>query len=306
MSAIDILLDDFINALYAERNISSHTAAAYRRDVSAFLNELARNHVAVSDYSAQQVEDWIAHKTNEGYAPASISRALSSIKQFSLFLLEEGLREDSPTEPIKLRHRHQSLPHTISKETIHQLIDHILHNDAPHAVRLYTILYVLYTTGLRISELLQLRYDDISITSHEENRIMCLRVKGKGSKERLVPLHTLTQGVLSRYLKLRDSFIIGSKMSPWLFPSYAKQGHITRQAVSKALKQQAIEAGLDPVGIHAHALRHSFASHMLAQGIDLRTIQTLLGHASITSTEIYTHVTSGHLQELVASKHPLA
>lgn len=294
------VLRDFITGLQAERGISRNTEEAYIHDISQFLDFLPQSTDSAA-FTRSHIEAWLREAASEGLAVTTQARRLSSIRQFSQYLLLEGLRKDNPCEGIIAPKPARSLPHTLSPDDVSQLIEMMAGSTKPQHIRLYAMLHIMYAAGLRVSELVSLPM--YAVRHSPVSQTWLLLVRGKGNKERLVPLHQLSFDALEAYLTIRPHF--AKTPSEYLFVSGAKGGHITRQAFAKALKSVALACNIDPELVHPHALRHSFATHLLQRGADLRTIQMLLGHADITTTQIYTHVAQPHLQELVETHHPL-
>jgi integrase/recombinase XerD len=299
-----VAIEDFLMALQAERGIALNTEIAYRKDVEAFASSLPIG-IFPQDFTSLQVEEWMGHLRRGGVAPSTIARKLSSLKQFCRYMVEEELRHENPCERMKSLRYSRMLPHALSETEVAQLMKSVAARDTIRSIRLYAMLHLLYGAGLRVSELLCLHLHDIRISQSLEDAVF-LTIRGKGGKERLTPLHDTAWAALQAYLTVRKDFLQG-KASVWMFPSpRSTDGHLTRQGFGQLLKQLALEAGLNSDAVHPHALRHAFATHLLAGGADLRTIQTLLGHADIATTQIYTHITQPHLQELVQKHHPLS
>jgi len=296
----------FLDMLMAERGAASHTIAAYTRDISDFLAFLAARNVRAPEASADDVRAYLAGLADRGLAPASRARKLSALRQFFRFLLGEGLRADDPTSAIDSPKLGRPLPRVLSLAEVEALIEaakQACTRAAPggprgRAVRLYALLETLYASGLRVSELIALPADALAA----DDRV--LTIAGKGGRERLVPLNEAARLALEAHRgALREE---GLSASPWLFPTGDGGQHLTRQRFGQELKALALSAGLDPARVSPHVLRHAFASHLLERGADLRTVQQLLGHADISTTQIYTHVIEERLRRLVEEHHPLA
>ncbi len=303
LGSMQALLDDFLLTLHAESAISRNTEEAYRRDLENFCGTLPAG-VTLLTFSRTHVEHWLATMQAKGFARTTAARRLSSLKQLSRYAVLEELRGDNPCDGVRVTLKGRRLPQVASEEEMKRLLDHIATETKKAGIRLYAMLHIMYGAGLRVSELVGLRLDDLRRLPQED--ILWLSVRGKGGRERLVPLHPAGHQAVQAYLGVREAFE-AKKPTRWLFPSKRSAGgHLTRQGFGLLLKEAAMGAGLNPEAIHPHALRHSFASHLLAGGADLRTIQTLLGHADIATTQIYTHVNQPHLQELVRTRHPLA
>lgn len=295
----------FVEMLMAERGAASHTVAAYARDLSDFLAFLAARKIEAA--TADHVRAYLEVLAADGLAPTSRARKLSAIRQFFRFLLSEGVRTDDPTSAIDSPRRGRPLPKVLSLAEVEALIGTAKEacasapEGAPRrrAYRLNALLETLYASGLRVSELVALPRNVLAV----DDRVMT--IKGKGERERLVPLNDAAREALRAYLALlaEDPRL---KASPFLFPTGDGGQAMTRQRFGQELKALARAAGLDPARVSPHVLRHAFASHLLERGADLRTVQQLLGHADISTTQIYTHVIEERLRRLVEEHHPLA
>lgn len=297
MSVTVSYLDAFLDMLLAERAVSPHTRSAYESDLRQAAQVLARKKIDLSQADADAIQFYI--KNISALAAKSRARKLSSLRQYYRFLISEGVRRDDPTAELDSPRQPKNLPDIISIEEMQMLID-ALAGDAPETLRLNAMVELCYGSGLRASELVKL-----PLASFQSRRAVLL-VRGKGDKERLVPLSVPSRDALEKYLAVRPRFLGKKKTSPFLFPSHGKEGHISRIRFYQLLKQVAVQAGLPLKKIHPHALRHAFATHLLAGGADLRSLQTLLGHADIGTTQIYTHVVGDHLKKTVETHHPLA
>jgi integrase/recombinase XerD len=298
------LLNDFLLTLQAESAIRANTEEAYRRDAEDFIATLPDD-ITPLTCTPVHIEAWLGGMQQRGFARATLARRLSSVKQLMRYMVLEELRSDNPCQGVTIHTGGRRLPHVVSEADMITLLHHIATEEKPTTIRLYAMLHVMYGAGVRVSELVGLRLDNLRLSSAHAGAAF-LTVHGKGGKERLIPLHTTGWEAVQSYLHVRNTFE-GVQHTRWLFPSKrAASGHLTRQGFGQLLKETAREAGLNAEAIHPHALRHSFASHLLAGGADLRTIQMLLGHADIATTQIYTHVNQSHLQALVQTHHPLA
>jgi integrase/recombinase XerD len=294
--------------LSAERGAALHTIDAYTRDLSEFLAFLAAKGRNATDCAADHLRAFLAGLARKGLAPTSRARKLSAIRQFFRFLLAEGLRADDPSSAIDSPKLPRPLPKILSLaevETLLKTAEDACENDVEgtagrRALRLYALLETLYATGLRVSELISLPRNVLA----SDDRV--LTIKGKGGRERLVPLNEAARKALLRHLEaVDDDEAQGRGASPWLFPSSGGE-HLTRQRFGQELKTLATTSGIEPARVSPHVLRHAFASHLLDRGADLRVVQQLLGHADISTTQIYTHVIEERLRRLVEQHHPLA
>jgi integrase/recombinase XerD len=299
------LLEDFLIAQQAEAGIASATEEAYRSDITDFMQGLPANTTLLTCIRVD-VEAWLTSEQQKGFAASTIARRLSSLRQIMRYAVLEELRADNPCDGVKIRTRTRRLPRVLSEGDVGVLLGHLATDTHPKCLRLYAMLHLMYGAGLRVSETVSLRLDDIQTSSAYDGAVF-LHITGKGNKERHVPLHPLGWEVVQAYLTVRPQFVpTTNKENRFLFAARGKSGHLTRQRFGQLLKEAALEAGLNPDAIHPHALRHSFATHILAGGADLRSVQALLGHSDISTTQIYTHVAVPHLQKLVLEKHPLA
>ena len=296
---MDRHIEAFLEMMAAERGASRNTIAAYSSDLTDFSAFVASQGGSASQADATTAQAYMTSLAATGLAARSTARRLSTLRQFHLFLLRENVRVDDPTTLLDAPKLPRRLPKYLTEAEVGALLAAAATHAGPQGKLLHAALELLYATGLRISELLSLPRHALA-----EDAEMLL-VRGKGGKERIVPLSdqakqaaaTLTAPLLGVSLK---------QLSPYLFPGRSPRHPITRQAFAVLLKQVAVAAGLDPDRISPHILRHSFASHMLARGADLRSLQMLLGHADIVTTEIYTHVMAERLRKLVQTHHPLA
>jgi len=289
--------------LVAERGAARNTVESYGRDLADFAAFAARRGRAPEDADETVLRNYLAGLSGAGLAARTSARRLSALRQFFSFLFAEKVRGDDPSSGIDSPRQGQTLPKFLSEEEVEILLDAARSRAGPEGLRLTALLEVLYATGLRVSELVGL---PLSALGRDP---LLLIVRGKGDKERMVPLSEPAIEALSAYGDVRERFIPKAKRgqsSPWLFPSRSRQGYLTRVRFAQMLKDLAADAGLDPARVSAHVLRHSFASHLLAHGADLRSLQQMLGHADIATTQIYTHVLEDRLKNLVAQAHPLA
>ncbi|NOT39462.1 MAG: site-specific tyrosine recombinase XerD [Alphaproteobacteria bacterium] len=295
------LLEAFLEMLSAERGAAVHTLDAYRRDLLDFAGHLRKKGRAFTNSSAADIRDYLASLSAAGLKASTQARRLSALRQLHRFLFDEDIRTDDPTSAIESPKRGRPLPKVVTEGQTQALIDAAAALEGPEAIRLLCIVELLYASGLRVSELVTL---PLAAASGERRMLL---VKGKGGKERLVPLGTPAREAIKTYLVVRPRFLPQlERAQRFLFPSRGVEGHLTRRRVAQLLKDLAVKAGVDPRKLSPHVLRHAFASHLVAHGADLRSVQQLLGHADIATTQIYTHVQDERLRRLVAEKHPLA
>lgn len=294
-------LETFLEMLSAERGAAVHTLDAYRRDLLDYAGFLRKRGRSFEEATAADIRAYLATLSGAGLKASTQARRLSAMRQLHRFLLDEDIRSDDPTSAIESPKRMRPLPKIVSEVQTQALIDVAAALEGPEAVRLLCIVELLYASGLRVSELVTL---PLAALAGERRMII---VKGKGKRERLVPLGAPAREAIKAYLTVRPRFLPKlEKAQRFLFPSRGIEGHLTRRRVAQLLKDLAVKAGVDPRKLSPHVLRHAFATHLVSHGADLRTVQQLLGHADIATTEIYTHVESERLKRLVAEKHPLA
>jgi integrase/recombinase XerD len=299
-------LENFLDMMAAERGAAANTLESYRRDLEDFSDFLTGRRRAVEDAGPEQVRAYLKSMSDLGLAPSTSARRLTTLRQFYRFLYEERVRGDDPTATIDSPRQRRALPKYLSEDEVERLLDTAQAMTGAQGRRMQALMEILYATGLRVSELVSLPRTAISPDGD------VIIVRGKGGKERMVPMGEPAARAVSEYLEMRGAFLgrKGKKGdvadSPYLFPSRGKEGYLTRVRFSQMLKELAIAAGLEPKRVSPHVLRHSFASHLLAHGADLRVLQQLLGHADISTTQIYTHVLEERLRQLVENAHPLA
>jgi len=291
-------VEAFLEMLAAERGAAALTLAAYRADLADFAR--ARASDAIATAATEDLRQYLSQLAKAQLAPRTAARRLSALRQFYRFLVLEGVRKDDPTAALDAPRLGRPLPKLVSEAEVKQLLEAARAKPGPEGLRLVCLLELLYGSGLRVSELVGLPL----AAARRDQRF--LLVRGKGDKERLVPLGAPARAALAAYLAVRSHFLGAGESTRWLFPSRGAEGHLTRRWCGALLKELAIAAGIDPARLSPHVLRHAFATHLLDHGADLRSVQAMLGHADITTTQIYTHVLGDRLQRLVAEHHPLA
>jgi integrase/recombinase XerD len=303
------LLDCFLEMLAAERGAALNTLEAYRRDLTDYIDHLARTGLDPIGATTDDLRGYIAALTQCGLAGATVARRLSSLRQFHKFLYVDRRRADDPATALEGPRRVRNAPGVLSVAEVDRLLnvtrEGIDDENRPpgermRAARIYALLETLYATGLRVSELVSLP------KSAARARDPFITIKGKGGRERLVPLTSRSREALAAYRALLEQKSPALAATPFLFPSDSDSGHLTRQAFARDLKSAAVAAGINASDIHPHALRHAFASHLLQNGADLRVVQELLGHADISTTQIYTHVLDERMRAMVRDLHPLS
>ncbi|WP_313003983.1 tyrosine recombinase [Brevundimonas sp.] len=293
-------IEAFLEMMAVERDASPHTLSAYGRDLTdaeVWLGDAGG--LMGADESA--LEAWFADLSRRGLSAATAARRRSSVRQFYRFALGEGWRADDPSRRIDAPKQGRSLPKTLSRAEIEALLVAAGAADSAAGLRLVALVEMAYASGLRVSELLGLRVEAV------RRDPAYLIVRGKGGKERLAPLNAAARQAIKAWLDARDAARKpNTPDSAWLFPSHGKTGHLTPRRFAQLLDQAALAANIDPARVSPHVLRHAFATHLLEGGADLRVVQTLLGHADISTTQIYTHVATDRLAQVVHSRHPLA
>jgi integrase/recombinase XerD len=292
------LIEAFLDMMGAERGAGAHTLAAYRRDLLDFAASGKMGDPA--NAGREQIRDFLAGLSSAGLAASTQARKLSALRQFYGFLYTEGVRTDDPTQTIEAPRARRPLPKVLSGDDLEAMLRAAAQDVSPEGLRLSLILEMLYGGGLRVSELAGM---SLATVRAKEDFI---RVTGKGNKERLTPLSPAARAALDSYLEVRQHFVPRhDKNNRYLFASRSAEGYLTRRRLHQLLKEVALKAGIDPARVSPHVLRHAFATHLVEGGADLRSVQTLLGHADIATTQIYTHVARDHLSRMMRSAHPL-
>jgi integrase/recombinase XerD len=307
------LIGLFLDMLAAEQGAGENTLDAYRRDLTDLSEFLGKTGLNFAGVTTEDLRAYLADLDTRGFKSSSVARRLSALRHLFRFLLSERMRSDDPAAILSGPKRGRSLPKVLSISDVDRMLSHA--KEATEAagasptqrlrtMRLYCLLEVLYATGLRVSELVTLPR---SAATRDARMIV---VRGKGAKERLVPLNDASRQAMADYLSAMESVRTekrkASLASKWLFPSFGESGHLTRQHFARDLKDLAVAAGLSARQVSPHVLRHAFASHLLHNGADLRIVQTLLGHTDISTTQIYTHVVEERLKAMVRDLHPLS
>lgn len=304
------LLMRFLDAVAAERGASANTIAAYERDIQRALQTFDRAGVTLPSVTTREIRSHISALAADGLAESSRARHLSALRQFFAFLEAETVIETNPCDGVAAPKAARALPKILSIsevdlliETARKLSEGTAGRERLRMLRTYCLIELLYATGMRVSELVGLERRVLNGDGH------VLLIRGKGGRERFVPLNVAARDALSAYLEIATTGADGGRGltdSKWLFPAQSDAGHVTRQAFARDLKSVAETAGLTADRVSPHVLRHAFASHLLDRGADLRAVQQMLGHADISTTQIYTHVLEERLKTLVNTHHPLA
>ncbi len=292
-------VEAFLEMMSVERAAARNTLTAYGRDLSDAAGFLGGRGQDLATAAAEDIEAYFDALGARGLSPATAARRRAAVRQFYRFVMGEGWRADDPSRRVEAPRKGRSLPKVLSRAEVERLIAAAAARDGAQGVRLACMVELAYASGLRISELTGLT---LAALARDPAYLM---VKGKGGKERLAPLNAAAREAVKAYLQVRDVFLPKGAPNPWLFPSRGRAGRLTPRRVGQLLDEAARDAGIDPARVSPHVLRHAFATHLLEGGADLRVVQTLLGHADIGTTQIYTHVATDRLAEVVATKHPL-
>ena len=294
------LIAAFMETITAERGAAKNTIAAYTRDLEdcgEFLDSCRRT---FENAEIPDLRAYLAFLAQNGMSVKTQARRLSALREFYKYLYTEKIRADNPTDALDSPRTGRSLPKYLSEEEINRLFDAVSNIKPEKAVRMKALLEILYASGLRVSELVSL---PASTANVRENFLI---VRGKGSKDRMVPLTDAAKQALRDWIPEREKTLPKGRESRWLFPSRSKTGHLTREGFFEELKTLAVAAGIPAARVSPHVIRHSFASHLIAHDADLRTVQQMLGHANIATTQIYTHILDDRLKNTVEKNHPLA
>jgi integrase/recombinase XerD len=291
----------FLQMMAVERNAAKPTLEAYRRDLDDLADTMQVAASGLLDLAEPDLARYFTVLSERGLSAATTQRKRSAIRQFYRFCVAENLAGADPSRKIAAARKGLTLPKILSRDEVEALIAACAEKNPHQAVRLECLIEMAYASGMRISELVGLKLDTV------QRDPAYLIIKGKGGVERLVPLNPSARAAIREYLEIRPAFLpTGDKNNPYVFASRGADGHLTRRRVGQLLDEAALNAGIDPARVSPHVLRHAFATHLLEGGADLRTVQTLLGHADISTTQIYTHVAGERLREVVESHHPLA
>ena len=292
-------IDNFLQMMAAEKGAAQNSIAAYEHDLQQFLAH--SECLYPEDIKRLHIENFVQYLHTKGFAPRTIARKLSAVREFCKFLYSEKKTTENAAQNILTPKQEKNLPKYLTADEISSLIEVATDSNDYRWHRIAVMIELMYASGMRVSELVSLPYTAVNYKKG------LVTIFGKGSKERVVPVAQKTLNVLNKYIDLRHEFIKNNKDSIWLFPSLtAVDGHLTRDAFYKDLKHLAVLCGISPSKVSPHVLRHSFATHLLNNDADLRSVQKMLGHENITTTEIYTHITSQKLLNTVCAKHPLA
>lgn len=293
-------VEAFLEMMSVERAAAKNTLTAYAKDLADAQGFLKARRQDLATAEAEDIEAYFGALSDRGLSPATASRRRSAVRQFYRFAVGETWRTDDPSRRVDAPKRGRPLPKVLSREEVDRLIAAAGARDGAQGARLACMVELIYASGLRVSELTAL---PLAALARDPAFLM---VRGKGEKDRLAPLNPAAREAVKTYLETRKAFLPkGDAANPWLFPSRGKAGRLTPRRFAQMLDEAAADAGIDPARVSPHVLRHAFATHLLEGGADLRVVQKLLGHADIATTQIYTHVASDRLAEVVATKHPL-
>jgi integrase/recombinase XerD len=300
-------IDSFLEMLSSERGASGNTIEAYNSDLCQFFDFV--NLKIPEKISTADIRTFVSYLSSKNIGTKTISRKLSSLRQFFHFLISESTIQDNPISIIDMPSTTTTLPKILSESQVNELFSIAKHDSSPEGVRLLVMIEILYASGIRVSELVKLKTSSLQIDRKSKSFSLnpFLMILGKSGKERVAILNNKAIESIKKYLDIRAIFLTSPQQNTtWLFPSKSKEGHITRQRFGQILKQLAIKTNLDPSKVSPHVLRHSFATHLLRGGANLRVIQELLGHSDISTTQIYTHILDDKLKTAVFKHHPLS
>jgi integrase/recombinase XerD len=300
-------IEQFLEMILAERGIAENSLLSYKRDLLDYRQFLAKINIGELSSSSENIDEYIVSLDEKRISPRSINRKISTLKSYYNFLISENYTDYNPTLVVDLPKYSNKLPLILSVGDIRRLLDFCYNDLSPEGVRLCAMIHLIYASGLRVSELVSLKLMDITSGHRNMEVRSTFLVKGKGGKERMVVISNKARQAIFDYLQIREHFCQSKSQlaKTYFFASNSLQGYMTRQNFAILLKQIALKSGLDPDLISPHVLRHSFATHLLEGGADLRVIQELLGHSDISTTQTYTHVQTGHLKKTLQEYHPL-
>ena len=297
----NLLVENFLEVLASEKGLSKNTLYSYKIDLDQFIKFIKKKNIKTKEFTDRDIKEFISNFKNKGYEKSTVSRKISSLTHFFNFLLDEKEIDSNPLSNFEIPKQSKKLPIILSNKHIDKILEFTKQDQSAKGIRLYAMIEILYATGIRVSELVEMKLSSI----YEDKNF--LLVSGKGNKERLVPISKKTRETLDKYLTIRSHFVSEKINSIWLFPSkQSSVGHITRQRFNQLLNELNLRADLRIKNISPHKLRHAFATHLLENGMDLRSLQQILGHADISTTQIYTHVLKERLKEIIKDNHPLS
>ena len=299
--------DSFLEMMIATRGASLATRDSYARDLTDFFAYATHHRLSMESMGHFDISNYLAELTSRLMAPSTLARRRSCLTQWFKFLISEKIIAENPVLLVRAPRRARTLPKLLSKDDVFNLITTAHADGTADGVRLNALMELIYASGMRVSELVTLTMHHLQRAPGKKRPLLpYFMITGKGGKERMVPLHASAIEALERYLNIREHYIPAHRESRYLFPSTGQSGHLTRQRFGQMLKELCLNTAIDPARCSPHTLRHSFATHLLEGGADLRVIQELLGHSDIATTQIYTHVAGKRLEKVVKSYHPLS
>jgi integrase/recombinase XerD len=301
-----LMIENFLDMLASERFASKNTLSSYSIDLNQFSRYLKSRSLGFFDATTLVISEYLV--SLQDLSARSLSRKISALRSFYNFLFSERYMDSNPVLDIEMPKLSKPLPKALEKNEMAAILHTSALDSTPYGIRINAMLNILYSSGMRVSELISLKLTDLKNNVSNSDDIVSIIIKGKGAKDRLVIINHNALKAVDKYLQIHSFFAKGKKAN-YLFPSLKKNGalsHITRQRFFQELKQVAIKAGINPELISPHKIRHSFATHLLKGGMDLRTLQELMGHSDITSTQIYTKITNSDMSDLVLNNHPIA
>ena len=320
---MDKNLENFLDNLVIDKSGSKNTILSYKNDLLNFYDYLNEQKLSVQDVTLNDLRKYLEFLYKKGFSSSTMHRNVSAIRQFFLFLQVDGIIKNNPSELLEIGKQDKTLPQFLTENEINKLFDIAKKDTSNWGIQFYTMLNLLYATGLRATELVELKISDVQKKYRKDGFYTIddfLLIKGKGDKERIIPINKNAKDALIKYINLRD-YLLNNEKSEWLWTTKVvfskdkndtkvkfknKDNHVSRQVFATTLKQISIEANIDSEKVFPHSIRHSFATHLLHRGADLRVIQELLGHSDISTTQIYTHLVDEKLKNIVNNLHPLA
>tara|TARA_B100001059_G_scaffold229430_1_gene262019 strand:- start:69 stop:986 length:918 start_codon:yes stop_codon:yes gene_type:complete len=299
MSTDDDILLLFDEMLLVERQAAKNTRRAYKSDIHSYIKFInVKYSLSILNVESKNITSWYRSLSEKSISRNSYLRKISSIKEFYRFLYSDGLIKNNPAKDIESPKKHQNIPKVLTIRQIEDIINALKSDNCLKSIRLLALIEIMYSTGIRVEELMSISLNAIN---YENQSIF---IKGKGGKERVVPFGINALKAIKKYIGIRELFIKNKNNSSFMFPSIGKQGYLTARRFSQLLKEVSIKAELSDLSISPHILRHSFATHMLSGGADLRVLQEILGHADISTVQIYTHIVDDK-KKMALSFHPL-
>lgn len=302
-----LILERFLEMMVSERSISKNTYISYKDDISKFFVFLNLHALQYDFLCEKDIRSYLDSMHRMDLSKRSIARKVSAIKQFYIFLHSENIISHNPALHLESPKQDKLLPKSLLEEQVNSLLKIAAEDQSPEGIRNYAMLELLYSSGMRVSELITLKYSSLKKSLTNSDQILTMIIKGKGDKERMIILNHHSIIALNKYINLH-AYFCKNKENDFLFPSFSKAGkptHMSRQRFFQIIKNLAAISAIDTTKVSPHKIRHSFATHLLASGADLRSVQELLGHSDITSTQIYTKVLPGKLKSIIEDKHPL-